>query len=282
MTTPNLKRYVSREFDHDDFGKFSNDEVNIFLSRSRARNSMFHQQRAYDVTHPPPNDNQGRKSDGDDGFVILNLGREDVSEAANVERTEVMSLYPVLATPSSRHRGRGSETGRSSRSAASRRLASATSSGDSVVDEHDGVCSLENASGNVRQPNLNFSTSVQPEKHDTSNHGVKFDISDENDSSNDDNKLERLKTTDEADKDESDEKETLDPSTRSCYVYTLLGLTCLLLLVSAYMALYLYLQWSRLDDPSTLHSVQETLVEFVLFVLAVLLINSLLIIRIFP
>jgi len=282
MATPNLKRYVSREFDQNDFGKFSNDEVNIFLNRSRARNSMFHQQRAYDVTHPPSNDNQGRKSDGDDGFVILNLGREDVSEAVNVERTEVMSLYPVLATPSNRHSGRGSETGRSSRSAASRRLASATSSGDSVFDEHDGVCSSENASENGRKSNLIFSASVQPEIHDTSNHGVKFDMSDENDNSNDDNKLERLKTTDEADKDESDEKETLDPSTRSCYVYTLLGLTCLLVLVSAYMALYLYLQWSRLDDPSTLHSVQETLVEFVLFVLAVLLINSLLIIRIFP
>jgi len=281
MATPNLKRYVSREFDQDDFGKFSNDEVNIFLNRSRARNSMFHQQRAYDVTHPPSNDNQGRKSDGDDGFVILNLGREDVSEAVNVERTEVMSLYPVLATPSNRHSGRGSETGRSSLSAASRRLASATSSGDSVFDDHDGVCSLENVSENGRQSNLIFSASVQPEKHDASNHCVKFDISDENDSSND-NKLERLKTTDKADKDESDEKETLDPSTRSCYVYTLLGLTCLLVLVSAYMALYLYLQWSRLDDPSTLHSVQETLVEFVLFVLAVLLINSLLIIRIFP
>merc|ERR1711872_1161915 len=158
-----------------------------------------------------------------------------------------MSLYPVLATPSNRHSGRGSDTGRSRRSAASRRLASATSSGDSVFDEHDGVCTSEDGGGNVRQSNLIFSTSVQADKLD------------------------------------SDEgKDTLDPSTRSCYVYTLLGLTCLLVLVSAYMALYLYLQWSRLDDPLTLHSVQETLVEFVLFVLAVLLINSLLIIRIFP
>jgi len=281
MATPNLKRYVSREFDQDDIGKFDNDEVNIFLSRSRARNSTINE-RTYDVTQQASNDGQRRKSDGDDGFVILSLGREDVSEAANFERTEVMSLYPVLATPSNRHSGRGSDTGRSRRSAASRRLASATSSGDSVFDEHDGVCTSEDGGGNVRQSNLIFSTSVQPDKLDTYNHGVKFDLSEEDDSLSDDNKLERLKATHEADKDESDEEETLDPSTRSCYVYTLLGLTCLLVLVSAYMALYLYLQWSRLDDPLTLHSVQETLVEFVLFVLAVLLINSLLIIRIFP
>merc|ERR1711872_976176 len=248
----------------DDIGKFDNDEVNIFLSRSRARNSTINE-RTYDVTQQASNDSQRRKSDGDDGFVILNLGREDVSEAANFKRTEVMSLYPVLATPSNR------------------RLASATSSGDSVFNEHDGVCMSEDGGGNVRQSNLIFSTSVQPDKLDTYNHGVKFDLSDEDDSLSDDNKLERLKATHEADKDESDEEEdTLDPSTRSCYVYTLLGLTCLLVLVSAYMALYLYLQWSRLDDPLTLHSVQETLVEFVLFVLAVLLINSLLIIRIFP
>jgi len=286
MTTPNLKRYVSRHFDHptiigDDGSEGGGGYINeIDVDESFDRH-LRRQVGRFEVNSPPPRQNNRRHDRGDrgggggdgmkrgvdnDGFVIVNLDRDD-GGCDTAERNNIMNVaYPVLSTPPSK-----------SLPPTINGTAALSSQGD---DELSLEFDEETSAGNQRQKNIIFATSIKQEKLNKFQ-GVSFEQTNEDDPSYDETKQKPLSGQSDKSDGKQEDEEVEDPW-HDCLVWTLIGLTCLLVLAACYMAIYLYWLWPSLSDPLTLYAVQKTIVEFVVFVLAVLFVNSLIILRIFP
>jgi len=282
MTTPNLKRYVSRHFDHptiigDDGSEGGGGYINeIDVDESFDRH-LRRQVGRFEVNSPPPRQNNRRHDRGggggggvkrgvdNDGFVIVNLDRDD-GGCDTAERNNIMNAaYPVLSTPPSKPLPPTING-----------PAALSSQGD---DELSLASDEETSAGSQRRKNIIFATSIKQEKLNKF-HGVSFEQTND-DSSNDETKQKVLSGQSDKSDGKQEDEEVEDPW-HDCLVWTLIGLTCLLVLAACYMAIYLYWLWPSLSDPLTLYAVQKTIVEFVVFVLAVLFVNSLIILRIFP
>jgi len=283
MTTPNLKRYVSRQFDRptiigDDGsgggggGGYIN-EIDVDESFDR---HLRRQVGRFEVNSPPPRQNNRRHDRGsgggvkrgvdNDGFVIVNIDRDD-AERDVTERNNVMNAaYPVLSSPPSK-----------TLPPTINGTAALSSQGD---DELSLASDEETSAGSQRRKNIIFATSIKQEKLNKFQ-GVSFEQTNEDDPSYDETKQKPLSGQSDKSDGKQEDEEVEDPW-HDCLVWTLIGLTCLLVLAACYMAIYLYWLWPSLSDPLTLYAVQKTIVEFVVFVLAVLFVNSLIILRIFP
>jgi len=284
MTTPNLKRYVSRQFDRPtiigDDGSGGGGYINEIDVDENFDRHLRRQVGRFEVNSPPPRQNYRRHDRGgcggggggggvkrgvdNDGFVIVNLDRDDTG-SDTVERNNVMNAaYPVLSTPPSKPPTINGP-------------AALSSQGD---DELSLEFDEETSAGNQRRKNIIFATSIKQEKLNKF-HGVSFEQTNEDDPSYDETKQKPLSGQSDKSDGKQEDEEVEDPW-HDCLVWTLIGLTCLLVLAACYMAIYLYWLWPSLSDPLTLYAVQKTIVEFVVFVLAVLFVNSLIILRIFP
>jgi len=93
--------------------------------------------------------------------------------------------------------------------------------------------------------------------------------------------IKQYKSTEALVTSEDAEKTEFKRKTRKCQVIILMVATAFLMLVSIVVSLYLYDNWN-LDDKQSVYRIQDCLVKFSIFLVAVITLNSWLVIKILP